>query len=669
MKHKVIFPLHRTKCYYIIALFAINLNPFVVQNLPAVTSYDNSSYTLLPQPREITYSEGSFKITPGKLIFIDNQESEDVFIAGQSIQESISDIGFEWKLTASLGINESEIGASVLIDPDKIPYAQGYQLIISHDKIDIRTHDAAGCFYAAQTLKQICRQASTEKGLICMTIVDWPDFPARGLLLDVSRDKIPTMKTLYRLVDMLSEWKINQLQLYTEHAFAYQNHKAVWQGSSPMTAEEVIRLDRYCKERFVELVPNQNSFGHMSRWFEHEEYRHLAELDLGDGFKTGGMGHFSVSPAVPESFDFISGLHDELIPNFTSSMINVCCDETSDLGKGKSAELCDKYGKGRVYLDFLMKIYEHVKKHGKTMQFWCDIIVHHPELASELPKDIIALVWGYYYDEPRLDYAESFESLNIPFYMCPGTCTWNSFTGRTENLLFNHRKAATLGLKHHAAGYLNTNWGDHGHWQPLSVCYTGFAYGAAISWAVEQNYEIDLPAVLSAHAFYDESGIMGKLVYDLGNTYLQATTPAKNPELTKNKFYRLLFFPENSIKNEGTEGILTVETLENAIKYIDNTLAEIENSRMKCRNSQQVIDELRQAGNVVKHCCRQGIERLKVKDLKISNIPVEERKKLAEELRQIINEHQRLWVVRNRIGGLDNSVEWAMDALRLYEAK
>ena len=41
---------------------------------------------------------------------------------------------------------------------------------------------------------------------------------------------------------------------------------------------------------------------------------------------------------------------------------------------------------GRVYLDFLLKIYAQVKQHGRTMQFWGDIIMQHPELVPELPE-------------------------------------------------------------------------------------------------------------------------------------------------------------------------------------------------------------------------------------------------------------------------------------------
>src|SRR2546428_658255 len=73
----------------------------------------------------------------------------------------------------------------------------------------------------------------------CVDIVDWPDFPVRGAMLDISRDKVPRMKTLYRLVDWLASLKINQLQLYTEHTFAYSKHRVVWKDASPMTPQEI----------------------------------------------------------------------------------------------------------------------------------------------------------------------------------------------------------------------------------------------------------------------------------------------------------------------------------------------------------------------------------------------------------------------------------------------
>jgi hypothetical protein len=105
-------------------------------------------------------------------------------------------------------------------------------------------------------------------------------------MIDVSRDKVPTLATLFMLVDLFAELKINQLQLYTEHTFQYANHPDVWRDASPITPAEIRQLDEYCRARFIELVPNQNSFGHMARWLKHPRYAALAEAP--DGFTFRG---------------------------------------------------------------------------------------------------------------------------------------------------------------------------------------------------------------------------------------------------------------------------------------------------------------------------------------------------------------------------------------------
>ena len=163
-----------------------------------------------------------------------------------------------------------------------------------------------------------------------ISIVAAAEPPAIGYMLDISRDKVPTMASLRRMVDVLSALGYNQFQLYTEHTFAYRDHRSVWADASPMTAEEVRALDAYCRERGIELVPNQNSFGHLEKWFKHPEYRPLAEAPYG-GVKTP-WGSTRVVPRAlcptdPRSIAFVASLYDELLPNFSSKLFNVGCEE------------------------------------------------------------------------------------------------------------------------------------------------------------------------------------------------------------------------------------------------------------------------------------------------------------------------------------------------------
>ncbi|CAG0973678.1 partial N,N'-diacetylchitobiase, partial [Gammaproteobacteria bacterium] len=108
--------------------------------------------------------------------------------------------------------------------------AQGYRVVIDASAVRIDAADEAGAFYARATLDQLAR---THGGRLPVgEIVDWPDVAIRGVMLDISRDKVPSFSTLAELVDRLASWKLNQLELYTEHTFAYTGHEEVWENAS-----------------------------------------------------------------------------------------------------------------------------------------------------------------------------------------------------------------------------------------------------------------------------------------------------------------------------------------------------------------------------------------------------------------------------------------------------
>src|SRR5262249_35508562 len=203
----------------------------------------------------------------------------------------------------------------------------------------------------------------------------------RGYMLDVSRDRVPTLETVWELVELCESLRVNQLQLYTEHTFAYREHPEVWRDASPFTAEEIRTVDGWCAARGIELVPNQNGFGHMERWLRHPRYAPLAELG------EGAPGPGSTLAPTPDAVALVRGLYAELLPNFSSHQVNIGCDEPFELGRGRSKERCERDGKGRVYLDYVSQLFSGLQAEGRTVQFWGDIIGQHPELIPELPRE------------------------------------------------------------------------------------------------------------------------------------------------------------------------------------------------------------------------------------------------------------------------------------------
>ena len=232
------------------------------------------------------------------------------------------------------------------------------------------------------------------------------------------------------------------------------------------------------------------------------EYNHLAELPHGGaplpwgGFKKDPT---TLCPTDPASLDFLAGLYDELLPNFESRLFNIGCDETFDLlGEGRSAAAVKEKGEGRVYLEFLLKVAELVRKRGKRPMFWGDVILRHPELVPELPKDLIALDWGYEGNHPFMDEAAKFAAAGLDFYVCPGTSSWNSLAGRVENMRENMIAAERAGHLHGAKGFMVTDWGDGGHWQPLAASLPGLILGGNLAYSGSSAAKMDLEDALDA---------------------------------------------------------------------------------------------------------------------------------------------------------------------------
>jgi len=351
-----------------------------------------------------------------------------------------------------------------------------------------------------------------------------------GYQLDVSRCKVPTMKTLRHMVDLLAKLGYNQFQLYTEHTFAYAGHEAAWAESSPMTPAEIRQLDAWCAEKGIELVPNQNSFGHMERWLRHPEYVALAEAPLADvpGLWGGrSTAPTALCPTAPASVKFLAGLYDQLFPCFRSKYVNVGCDEVGDVtdapNSRSAAEVRRRGGSQYVYLDFLKKIHGLVSERGHTMMFWGDIILHKPELISELPQDVIALNWGYEADHPFAKETAAFKKAGRRFYVCPGTSAWGSLTGRVRNMTGNVDNAVENGLKNGAEGLLLADWGDGGHPNPWLVSVPALVYTAARAKGeklTEEQLAGRIDAVLG--------GRFGRSLVRYGNLYLLTDRPMGN---------------------------------------------------------------------------------------------------------------------------------------------
>jgi hypothetical protein len=440
----------------------------------------NRDATLLPTPKGICLDGQVCRASPDLAI--------DVQIEDSRVERAI----LRWRD----GLTRVSVGPGapgrttvrLAVDGAGITHPQGYRLRVRPRDIEVIGGSVSGCFHGVQTLTQLTRFSTGE--VPCGTVVDEPDFATRGLLLDITRGKVPTLGTLQRMADRLAALKINQLQLYIEHAFVFAFDPDIADADSALTADEVRELDAYCRERFIDLVPALATLGHMGRILSMPKYRQLAEVEPTQTWETMSWPQrargFTLNVANERAHELVRRMWSDVLDAFSGPIVNICGDEPWDLGKGKNRDRFAITSVGEAYLDHIVRTHaicasQTVRSAGRRTQAWSDVVRNHPAMLGRLPRELTVLHWGY---DDRADYdgTAAFVNAGVDTMVCPGTSGWKRIINAMGLAERNISTFAAAGRKYGASGLLNTDWGDHGHFNQLACSWHGIALGAALSW-------------------------------------------------------------------------------------------------------------------------------------------------------------------------------------------
>ena len=312
----------------------------------------------------------------------------------------------------------------------------------------------------------------------CLKIVDWPQFRYRGIQDDISRGPVPTLEFMKAQVRRCAELKLNMLSYYIENVVATRSHGGFAPAGGSISIGEWRELSDYARRYFVELVGNFQSFGHFKKILSYPQYSHLGEA------------YRLLSPAFNESYDFLQSVYAEMAPAFSSAFFNVNCDETWDLGRGASKKMVDSLGIAGVYARHLNRIHAGLKKLGKRMMMWGDIVLEYPEIMQHLPQETVVVAWHY----SALD---SFDFLITPveqagfdMMISPGVLNSNRLMPDYAMTFGNIKGFVETAARHKVMGVLTTVWDDGG-----SALFTrdwlGVAYAAERSWNANADCDWD----------------------------------------------------------------------------------------------------------------------------------------------------------------------------------
>jgi hexosaminidase len=435
---------------------------------------------VIPAPKRIEEnSKQKFDLTSAtRIVLADPKSDDDRFAA----EDFIDDL----KLTTGVGIkvggNSSRRIVIGRMDLPKIRAAlsestassgsdEAYVITVDVHQIVVAGKTAAGTFYGLQTLKQLVRGEGAQAFVPCLRIVDWPAMRWRAVSDDISRGPVPTVDYIKRQIRTEAFFKLNMHSFYMEHTFGSESNPLIGPAGGSLTPDEIRELVAYARRFHVELVPEQQTFGHLHKALRLEKYAELAEIPYGD----------VLSPQQPGTYKLIADWYKELNELFPGQFFHIGEDETFELGEGQSRTEAQAKGVGAIYFEHLNRVRDLLKPYNRRLMFWGDIALNHPDLIGRIPKDMIVMNWQYSARDDFSATIKPFKDAGLEQFVCPGAHTWNqifpNLDAASKNIINFVRDGQAAG----AIGMMNTTWDDDGE-SLFEMAWYPIVLGAAASW-------------------------------------------------------------------------------------------------------------------------------------------------------------------------------------------
>jgi hypothetical protein len=557
---------------------------------------------------------------------------------------------------------------------------EGYIVLVGSNEVVIAGKTSAATFYGLQTLKQLVRGDGAAAFIPGVRIADWPTMRWRAVSDDISRGPVPTVDYIKRQIRTEAFFKLNMHSFYMEHTFQSDSHPLIGPAGGSLTPAEIRELVAYANRYHVELVPEQQTFGHLHKALRLEKYAELGETPYGD----------VLSPQQEGSYKLVADLYKELNELFPGRFFHIGADETFELGQGQSREAAQTRGVGAIYFEHLNRVRDVLKPYNRRLMFWGDIALHHPDLIGSVPKDMIVMNWQYGARDDFWKDIKPFQDAGLEQFVCPGAQNWNQIFPNLEAARKNVVNFVRDGQKAGAIGMMNTTWDDDGE-SLFETTWYSIVLGAAASW---QPGSVDLDSFDRSFdwAFFRNDGDQFvKAERSLGSAGTQLGAGGSTDEL----FWRDPFTTQ--FQNQSRNSAERIRQMRRSVEEVAESL--MRNAGRARRNSTAIaamkfaaqrFDHLGRRMEVMQKFSDQYWDaylnlgdRLKTRKLRYySGAIYNNLREMAEELSILKADYQAQWLAENRPYWLDSvSVRFdqmisiwltksrAMDeVLRKYEA-
>jgi hexosaminidase len=161
------------------------------------------SLSLVPWPTKVKFQPGHLSLDGPITVACTSRDPKVLAVATTLSAAVTSELG-----VAASGTRWPAKATFVLATAFELRGEESYHLDIKPRQVRLAASTPTGLFYGVQTLRQLLFQARESRRLPCLSLVDQPRFPWRGMHLDVSRHFFPA-SFIKRYLDVLALHKLN----------------------------------------------------------------------------------------------------------------------------------------------------------------------------------------------------------------------------------------------------------------------------------------------------------------------------------------------------------------------------------------------------------------------------------------------------------------------------
>ena len=164
-------------------------------------------FSIYPPPKSAKFRQSSNKISKRRFLRLSKGHSLNFLYLLTEFTTQVPQ-----NLEITYGKQQAETSLlTIHLKKARKKHPESYEISSTKGGLSLTAPTETGLFRGLASLKQILRHCPQD--LPYFEINDEPDFKNRGVMLDVSRCKVPTINSLKKLIDRFADLKYNQLQL------------------------------------------------------------------------------------------------------------------------------------------------------------------------------------------------------------------------------------------------------------------------------------------------------------------------------------------------------------------------------------------------------------------------------------------------------------------------